>query len=721
LHDTAKAQNARHKTFWNMCSLALCVAAWITLLSVPIIRNGSLRSALFGEWRSGPPPMGSQIQYLVPAQGYNGALYDKHVTESLCGSKDSRWKYYYIPGELQQPIYVDRDEVTKLKNGTGMATVNVTSGSNATTEKEVELSRIWCGELPASYQSYWPNMAQMVIFTVYMSTGSTIKLAWQGIVGTWCASLNIYVMKLIFPWGAKDCKCGECESDYHSPCTPGVNGTNVRRFDDDGEPLYLEDEHYMDWVVWDNTLFVILMFLLSKSNENTIKFGLSWHVYYMMNFMNPAKGATPRWSHTTESYVPRGTVTFRSDDEEMVVMVTTIAGALIAILATFVPRPLANISRVHDDAAAITTSISQIWLEAIHYFCSGKQLKERFQIRQKIDKLETTVSSVQSNLVASWWETCDMFGCGRVRALYAKFDTMACDTNDFMHALQASIMDETFNAQHNEFCDQLLEPMERLYESASTLMAKCCECCRDGWIDDDESAELKRQAQTVKEHQAALLEAYNRACPGVTLGLSNETLFVYALSLWARKVTELAQEIDEYEDGLQTAYCGAVFRILKNGLWLTYNPKAMFNPDHLNFALRNFLSISITYYLGYTLGGVGSIFTQYSATMASTLSLLISHFSGSAVQKNLQRLLGVSLGNVTPIIFTMILNLMPCEDPMRFWVHAAGLLTFTFALHFHFHLHVLHVEPVELGRLPHRWLRHEPAADPLQRLRELQL
>ena len=36
----------------------------------------------------------------------------------------------------------------------------------------------------------------------------------------------------------------------------------------------------------------------------------------------------------------------------------------------------------------------------------------------------------------------------------------------------------------------------------------------------------------------------------------------------------------------------------------------MFNPDHLNFALRNFLSICITYYLGYTLDGVGSIFLQ---------------------------------------------------------------------------------------------------------------
>ena len=46
---------------------------------------------------------------------------------------------------------------------------------------------------------------------------------------------------------------------------------------------------YNPVVCWIDVLGVLFLFLVSRANENTIKFGMSWHVCFMMDFMNPTK------------------------------------------------------------------------------------------------------------------------------------------------------------------------------------------------------------------------------------------------------------------------------------------------------------------------------------------------------------------------------------------------------------------------------------------------
>ncbi|CAJ1454537.1 unnamed protein product, partial [Effrenium voratum] len=66
---------------------------------------------------------------------------------------------------------------------------------------------LWCGLLPCAqpekWSETWPNVVQMVVFSVFGGTGTTIQLCWQGFVGTFCACLNCFVMSLLFPEGGK--------------------------------------------------------------------------------------------------------------------------------------------------------------------------------------------------------------------------------------------------------------------------------------------------------------------------------------------------------------------------------------------------------------------------------------------------------------------------------------------------------------------------------------
>merc|ERR1740117_642100 len=84
----------------------------------------------------------------------------------------------------------------------------------------------------------------------------------------------------------------------------------------------------------------------------------------------------------------------------------------------------------------------------------------------------------------------------------------------------------------------------------------------------------------------------------------------------------------------------------------------MSSPEQLSFAFRNWVTLSIVFTIGYT--AHKSIFSPYDSTMAMTMSLVISHFTGSALHHNLQRLLGFVLGKTLPILILMVIAMCPC-------------------------------------------------------------
>jgi len=77
-----------------------------------------------------------------------------------------------------------------------------------------------------------------------------------------------------------------------------------------------------------------------------------------------------------------------------------------------------------------------------------------------------------------------------------------------------------------------------------------------------------------------------------------------------------------------------------------------------------------------------TMYRPYSSTMGATLSLLISDVGGSAMEKNLKRLLGVVLGKVIPIIIIGNLDYFGCEKTDRFVAQGIAVFIFIFAFEY---------------------------------------
>lgn len=135
----------------------------------------------------------------------------------------------------------------------------------------------------------------------------------------------------------------------------------------EGELVYNDKnyERFGEVISFVNVAVVAMLFLISMSAKNTIMFGLSWHVYFMMNFMNPSLGV-PHGQEGTEWFLT----------EYFVVEATTVLGAIVAIIATLVPcARLFNVRRLAEDLTAVTLCITDIWDDSIVYLFGQHRLQ----------------------------------------------------------------------------------------------------------------------------------------------------------------------------------------------------------------------------------------------------------------------------------------------------------------------------------------------------------
>mmetsp|Transcript_32757 Transcript_32757/g.102585 ORF Transcript_32757/g.102585 Transcript_32757/m.102585 type:complete len:549 (+) Transcript_32757:2-1648(+) len=257
-----------------------------------------------------------------------------------------------------------------------------------------------------------------------------------------------------------------------------------------------------------------------------------------------------------------------------------------------------------------------------------------------------------------------------------------------MNCVRGCVLHEDFKGNHAAFSKEMRPVLEELRRDASQLMYAVLAACRDGRISKEESGALLALVDQLKGQQSELVGKFHQAAPDVSMDLAEECIFAFALSFWARKVADLAERMAERSEGgdvgcvrLNMNTFKELLRSLWNGLADTWSPRRMFEVEHLKFCLRNMLSISFVFMLSYFRPS-GSVFKQYSSTMAGTLTLLIvgdgTHQIGSMIYKNTQRLLGVVLGKVLPIIITSSVALLPCRSDSRFLTQAATTWLYVF-------------------------------------------
>merc|ERR1719265_206834 len=150
-------------------------------------------------------------------------------------------------------------------------------------------------------------------------------------------------------------------------------------------------------------------------------------------------------------------------------------------------------------------------------------------------------------------------------------------------------------------------------------------------------AELQAAVLTLtKEFIAAQkklgLNSLSDDCSGENVVCSNICAFSRLSSKFAEKLMlPVATESASWKDG------GGVLGI--------FQPSHLTDKMQLNFVLRNWFSICISFWVGYK-GVAGKMILPYNAALASTCCVLLSRAVGSAMAKNLNRLQGVVLGSV---------------------------------------------------------------------------
>ncbi|CAJ1375844.1 unnamed protein product [Effrenium voratum] len=592
VRQTTKSMLSAHRKFVLRLSLALSVAFWVALLSIPVAM-GHVHYWFFG--------VRGKLHETYRSLDCADTAYGKMTNVGTSGSPEMvHWKPDMGPWS-----------------------------------DERNPNDVWCGMFPPLWEDYWPNMAQFIVFTVFVSTGDTVRLSWQGLVGTACACLNLQLMLCLYPEGAYGAQCAS------TGCTP---------------------QPYNEAVCILDVLLVLFLFLVSRADENTIKFGMSWHCAFMMEFMNPKKRRSKGFFEKLSGFNLRWIDNLVSD-----IMVTTMFGALISILATIIPRilvclpPLANRVWIPENCKACADSICDVWLECINYLCGPEPSAKKFQLQRKIDLVKEKLADTKEQVEKAWWETC---ACGEGEMVRRKLKTFIRGAEGVQRILQSlsnCILHEDFQGQHKQFCEIMQKDIRELYDKARLLTDTCAQGVIDGIITADEEDSIQQLKAEVQKAQMDLVVAFRRNWhgSGISSNLAEEINFLCCLSYWACTVEQLADTVVEQKEKRS---CGRKWwRYIQVGWSDTWAPDKVFEREHVKFVLRNWIPISVCFLLAYWVPTI-SVFTQYSTTMPSTLALLITRFSGSAFQKNLQRTLGVLLGKFWPILLKACWLVYPCES-----------------------------------------------------------
>lgn len=318
----------------------------------------------------------------------------------------------------------------------------------------------WCGMLPGAYFGMWPSVVQTAMFTLYGTTGATMKNAWQCLCGTFCAVANVYLLTFIYPGGAKD-------------------------------------PHYSSVVAWLDLTGVIFLFLASRADINTRIMGMWSTVRLMLHFMNPNTGPTIGTYKTSIPYM-------HLDGETTMTMLTQIMGCTIAVMATLLPKPLLNITHVDDDAQEVVRAVDMILSDSIDYYCGSDITVQRHQILGKVAALQGTLGRVNFNLDASFWETFNIAKFAKIRELYGGFRACMTDTIDNMYLVKAALMQLRFDPLHADFVEALGDPLRELHREVVELLENAVKFCRDGTISSDEREQIQTRIEGVVSRQKAL-------------------------------------------------------------------------------------------------------------------------------------------------------------------------------------------------------------------------
>eukprot|EP00927_Polykrikos_kofoidii_P077530 TRINITY_DN7446_c0_g1_i1.p1 TRINITY_DN7446_c0_g1~~TRINITY_DN7446_c0_g1_i1.p1 ORF type:complete len:870 (+),score=127.24 TRINITY_DN7446_c0_g1_i1:66-2675(+) len=515
----------------------------------------------------------------------------------------------------------------------------------------------WIQQDAGDLNSYWPNVVQLMFFTVYFNTGSTVRLGWQGLAGTAVASINISIMGHLFPHGGKCAVQGEPLFGTMAPTCQEYADNNYARF---------------SWFVWFDVFVVIFLLLVSNSEVNTKKFGLSWHANYMMAFMSPS-GYKP--SHS--------------------VVITSCFGVFLAILVTLLPYPHLSSPGLNDYPQKISNLTRDFIVGSLELVKHGSEWSRyrltasRFGLENTMKQIPGLVTSFKEDFEVGWWET---FNLGRFGPLRQRchlfinaFDDGIAGFDDILHTMTKSVLEEkleTYKALPEEELREVAAFRHEVVTSLETLAAVTLalldslttDYVKQGTLPSQDM--LQRVEGEVRKVRAMYMDAIQKDPSDLSYHRkvirTNLNMFVFSHLALAERVLRCEREtaalVKKEASNPRQRIIGMILHQLK-ATWSIH-----FGEAKISFVARNFSVLTMTFVMGSFLSG--DVFVPHNATMCSTLAVLITEAPGSHVYMNLMRLLGLTLGKVLPIILMAAVSLFGANGPVTEGVHLLAVFIY---------------------------------------------
>lgn len=439
------------------------------------------------------------------------------------------------------------------------------------------------------------------MFTLYKTTGDTINFGIGGFLGTCIAVFNIWCMMGFMPGG------------YPGPDSP------------DGQWIWYAG---MAW----GMLYVFLVLWLNFDG-NTQVFGLATYVWYWMAFIN---------HNVANGYSHSFTISYKGAAVRELAI--AVSGISMAIIAGFVPYPMFAMKRAHKSGKTLVFQLHSTWTDLTDYYSGEDRNPYRAAlITKKLSTMKCNMDTLQSYIGSAWYECFGMGAWQRQRMMLKILDSYMAQSSNRICTVLNCCINEDFNDTHDKLMKEVRGSLVDIVDHVGELLIVCIDSIATGDCDatkadlDARVSDLEASVKTLtkdflKAQQSLGLNQVSQQCSGENVFCSNVCAFSRLTSEFAKQLQEpIGTETVSWKDG------GGIGGILQ--------PSKLADGMHLNFVLRNWLSIVLSFWVGYK-GVAGKMILPYNAALASTCCVLLSRGVGSAMAKNLNRLQGVVLGSV---------------------------------------------------------------------------
>mmetsp|Transcript_19354 Transcript_19354/g.44561 ORF Transcript_19354/g.44561 Transcript_19354/m.44561 type:complete len:838 (-) Transcript_19354:80-2593(-) len=454
------------------------------------------------------------------------------------------------------------------------------------------------GEFPRAYQDI--TLLGMVgfwfVLTFWKDVGTTIRNAWQAIMGTLYAVGNSFIMNAIFPGGAK-----------------------------------LADQNgYRAEVAWLDLIIAVSLIMYMNVSDRCRTFALFYIAMFMMHYMNPdsvakfSRSFQVDWNGTGMSY-----------------LLVCLTGTGLAILFSFVPYPRFITNAAALDASNITVAICEL-LEQVIEIYNGTHSSSALHSKceQAAEGINEKLKSLELATQTMFWEGFDIGQSGKRRHLMSTFHKLLKHLMDIIHGLELAakvddLADDGLLRQLSAEIFELSDTMKAILVGEGSLSVFVADC----ELSESEARELHRRALELADESHRLSKAYTQLRvesgePTLGLHLLEEDYFIYNMA-------GLAHVVSEFAVNVQTQQHKPMTDALIDTMLDVMDPEAA--GKNINFIIRGVVSYMLAFVAGIYVYG-------YDFTIAATVALILSRFVGSALERNLGRMQGVVLGLVLPAI-----------------------------------------------------------------------